>query len=326
LEKENSIMKEKLRIVFMGTPEFAVGILDALMQSKHEVIGVVTVADKPAGRGQQIQQSAVKQYALSNGLSILQPDKLREETFLTELASLNADLFVVVAFRMLPDVVWKMPAFGTINLHASLLPKYRGAAPINWAIMNGELETGVSTFFINENIDTGAIIAQKSISLSKDINAGELHDQLKSMGAALTVETADQICSGAVSTIEQDPSDTNVPFAPKIFKADCEIDWSQSAELNHNRIRGLSPYPAAWCKLWSTKKSTWITFKLFDSTLVNLTEAARNNGPFSIPEGIVFPSGNGFVLLKEIQAEGKKRMDYKSFLAGNDLNDLSFKH
>lgn len=317
-------MKDKLRIVFMGTPEFAVGILDALVQSKHEVVGVVTVADKPAGRGQQIQQSAVKQYALSNGLPILQPDKLREESFLTELASLNADLFIVVAFRMLPDVVWKMPAFGTINLHASLLPKYRGAAPINWAIMNGEAETGVSTFFINENIDTGAIIAQKSISLSKDMNAGELHDQLKAIGAELTVETADQICSGAVSTIEQDPSDMNVPFAPKIFKADCEIDWSQSAELNHNRIRGLSPYPAAWCKLWSTKKSNWITFKLFDSTLVNLNEAFRNDGPFSIPEGIVFPSGSGFVLLKEIQAEGKKRMDYKSFLAGNDLNELFF--
>lgn len=317
-------MKDKLRIVFMGTPEFAVGILDALVQSKHEVVGVVTVADKPAGRGQQIQQSAVKQYALSNGLPILQPDKLREESFLTELASLNADLFIVVAFRMLPDVVWKMPAFGTINLHASLLPKYRGAAPINWAIMNGEAETGVSTFFINENIDTGAIIAQKSISLSKDMNAGELHDQLKAIGAELTVETADQICSGAVSTIEQDPSDMNVPFAPKIFKADCEIDWSQSAELNHNRIRGLSPYPAAWCKLWSTKKSNWITFKLFDSTLVNLNEASRNDGPFSIPEGIVFPSGSGFVLLKEIQAEGKKRMDYKSFLAGNDLNELFF--
>jgi methionyl-tRNA formyltransferase len=317
-------MKDKLRIVFMGTPEFAVGILAALMQSKHEVVGVVTVADKPAGRGQQIQQSAVKQYALSNGLPVLQPDKLREESFLTTLTALEADLFVVVAFRMLPDVVWKIPALGTINLHASLLPKYRGAAPINWAIMNGELETGVSTFFINENIDTGAIIAQKSILLSKDINAGELHDQLKSMGAELTVETADQICSGAVSTIEQDPSDTNVPFAPKIFKADCEIDWNQAAELNHNRIRGLSPYPAAWCKLWSIKKSNWITFKLFDSTLVNLTEATRNNGPFSIPEGIVFPSGNGFVLLKEIQAEGKKRMDYKSFLAGNDLNDLFF--
>ncbi|MEN9987845.1 MAG: Methionyl-tRNA formyltransferase [Bacteroidota bacterium] len=317
-------MKDKLRIVFMGTPEFAVGILDALVQSKHEVVGVVTVADKPAGRGQQIQQSAVKQYALSNGLPILQPDKLREESFLTELASLNADLFIVVAFRMLPDVVWKMPAFGTINLHASLLPKYRGAAPINWAIMNGETETGVSTFFINENIDTGAIIAQKSISLSKDINAGELHDQLKLIGAELTVETADQICSGAVSTIEQDPSDINLPFAPKIFKADCEIDWSQSAELNHNRIRGLSPYPAAWCKLWSTKKSNWITFKLFDSTLVKLNEASRINGPFSIPEGIVFPSGGGFVLLKEIQAEGKKRMDYKSFLAGNDLNELLF--
>ena len=317
-------MKEKLRIVFMGTPEFAVGILDALVQSKHEVVGVVTVADKPAGRGQQIQQSAVKQFAVSHELPVLQPEKLRDETFLTDLASLNADLFVVVAFRMLPDVVWNMPAFGTINLHASLLPKYRGAAPINWAIMNGELETGVSTFFINENIDTGAIIAQKSISLTKDIHAGELHDQLKSMGAALTVETADQICSGHVSTIEQDPSDTNLPFAPKIFKADCEIDWNQSAELNHNRIRGLSPYPAAWCKLWSVKKSNWITFKLFGSSIVNIDQLKRKDGPFSTPDGIIFPCRTGFILLKEIQAEGKKRMDYKSFLAGNDLNDLLF--
>ncbi len=317
-------MKDKLRIVFMGTPEFAVGILDALVQSKHEVVGVVTVADKPAGRGQQIQQSAVKQFAVSHELLVLQPEKLREEAFLTDLASLNADLFVVVAFRMLPDVVWKMPAYGTINLHASLLPKYRGAAPINWAIMNGESETGVSTFFINENIDTGAIIAQKTIPLNNELSAGELHDQLKSIGAELTVETADQICSGAVSTIEQDASDTNLPFAPKIFKADCEIDWNQSAELNHNRIRGLSPYPAAWCKLWSTKKSNWITFKLFGSSIVDIEKVTRNNGPFSIPEGIVIPSGNGFVLLKEIQAEGKKRMDYKSFLAGNDLNDLSF--
>lgn len=317
-------MKDTLRIVFMGTPEFAVGILDALVQSKHEVVGVVTVADKPAGRGQQIQQSAVKQFAVSHELPVLQPEKLREEAFLIDLASLNADLFVVVAFRMLPDVVWKMPAYGTINLHASLLPKYRGAAPINWAIMNGESETGVSTFFINENIDTGAIIAQKTISLNNELSAGELHDQLKSIGAELTVETADQICAGHVSTIEQDPSDTNLPIAPKIFKADCEIDWNQSAELNHNRIRGLSPYPAAWCKLWSTKKSNWITFKLFGSYIVDIEQVTRNNGPFSIPEGIVIPSGNGFVLLKEIQAEGKKRMDYKSFLAGNDLNDLSF--
>lgn len=317
-------MKDKLRIVFMGTPEFAVGILDALVHSKHEVVGVVTVADKPAGRGQQIQQSAVKQYASSNNLVVLQPDKLRDNRFLEALEGLQADLFVVVAFRMLPDVVWKMPACGTINLHASLLPKYRGAAPINWAIMNGETETGVSTFFINEHIDTGAIIAQKSISLSSEISAGELHDQLKAIGATLTVETADQICAGAVSTIEQDPSDTNVPFAPKIFKADCEIDWNQAAEINHNRIRGLSPYPAAWCKLWSAKKSNWITFKLFGSSIAKMEQVKRTDGPFSLPEGIVFPSGNGFVLLKEIQAEGKKRMDYKSFLAGNDLNDLSF--
>jgi methionyl-tRNA formyltransferase len=318
-------MKDQLRIVFMGTPEFAVGILAALVQSKHEVVGVVTVADKPAGRGQQIQQSAVKQYAISQGLPVLQPDKLREESFLTELASLNADLFVVVAFRMLPDVVWKMPPKGTINLHASLLPKYRGAAPINWAIMNGEKETGVSTFFINENIDTGAIIAQRSMPLTDDINAGELHDQLKSIGAKLTVETADQIGLGSVATVLQDPSDQNIPFAPKIFKADCEIDWNQSAVLNHNRIRGLSPYPAAWCKLWSIKKSVWIMFKLFDSSIISLGDSARNDGPFSCPEGIVFPSGNGFVILKEIQAEGKKRMDYKSFLAGNDVNDLVFK-
>jgi methionyl-tRNA formyltransferase len=317
-------MKEKLRIVFMGTPEFAVGILDALVHSKHEVVGVVTVADKPAGRGQQIQQSAVKQYASSNNLIVLQPDKLRDLTFLEALEHLKADLFVVVAFRMLPDLVWKMPAFGTINLHASLLPKYRGAAPINWAIMNGESETGVSTFFINENIDTGAIIAQKSIPLTNEISAGELHDQLKSIGAILTVETADQICAGHVSTIEQDPSDTNLPFAPKIFKADCEIDWNESAELNHNRIRGLSPYPAAWCKLWSIKKSNWITFKLFGSSIVNIDQVKRNDGPFSTPEGIIFPCGTGFILLVEIQAEGKKRMDYKSFLAGNDLNDLFF--
>ncbi len=317
-------MKNSLRIVFMGTPEFAVGILDALVHSKHEVVGVVTVADKPAGRGQQIHQSAVKQYAISNEITVLQPDKLRDELFLNELATLEADLFVVVAFRMLPDVVWKMPPKGTINLHASLLPKYRGAAPINWAIMNGEKETGVSTFFINENIDTGAIIAQKSMPISNFITAGELHDELKSIGATLTVETADQIGVGSVATVLQDSSDENLPFAPKIFKADCEIDWSQTAELNHNRIRGLSPYPAAWCKLWSLKKSTWITFKLFDSSVVNIEQAIRNNGPFSISEGIVFPSGNGFVLLKEIQAEGKKRMDYKSFLAGNDVKDLVF--
>ena len=317
-------MKDHLRIVFMGTPEFAVGILDAICHSSHEVVGVVTVADKPAGRGQQIQQSAVKQYAVSHKLPVLQPERLRDADFLTELETLKADLFIVVAFRMLPDLVWKMPRMGTINLHASLLPKYRGAAPINWAIMNGEKETGVSTFFINENIDTGAIIAQKSISISDNLSAGELHDQLKAIGAELTVETANQICLGTVKTTLQDANDSTIPFAPKIFKADCEIDWQESAELNHNRIRGLSPYPAAWCKLWSLKKSNWIAFKLFDSMVTNVDQTKRTDGPFSTQDGIVFPSGDGFVLLREIQAEGKKRMDYKSFLAGNDLNDLCF--
>ena len=248
-------MKEKLRIVFMGTPEFAVGILDALMKSKHEVVGLVTVADKPAGRGQQVQQSAVKQYALHHDLPVLQPDKLRDEHFLSDLAAFQADLFVVVAFRMLPDLVWKMPEMGTINLHASLLPNYRGAAPINWAIMNGEKETGVSTFFINEQIDTGAIIAQRKTPIGMQMSAGELHDELKDIGAQLTVETVDQIAQGKVPTILQDPNNQNLPHAPKIFKADCEIDWKEEAQLNHNRIRGLSPYPAAWCKLWSKKKA-----------------------------------------------------------------------
>jgi methionyl-tRNA formyltransferase len=317
-------MKEKLRIVFMGTPEFAVGILDALMKSKHEVVGLVTVADKPAGRGQQVQQSAVKQYALHHDLPVLQPDKLRDEHFLSDLAAFQADLFVVVAFRMLPDLVWKMPEMGTINLHASLLPNYRGAAPINWAIMNGEKETGVSTFFINEQIDTGAIIAQRKTPIGMQMSAGELHDELKDIGAQLTVETVDQIAQGNVPTILQDPNDQNLPHAPKIFKADCEIDWKEEAQLNHNRIRGLSPYPAAWCKLWSKKKATWITFKLFGSDVITDVIAIRNDGPFSQPNGIVFPSGKGFVCIKEIQAEGKKRMDYKAFLAGNDLFDLAF--
>lgn len=317
-------MKDHLRIVFMGTPAFAVGILEALTHSKHEVVGVVTVADKPAGRGQQVQQSAVKQFALERNLPVLQPEKLRDEDFLQGLSAFEADLFIVVAFRMLPDVVWKMPPLGTINLHASLLPKYRGAAPINWAIINGETETGVSTFFINEKIDAGAIIAQKTTPISAEQTAGELHDELMRLGATLTVETAHQICSGSVQTMVQDLADMSVPFAPKIFKADCEIDWNKDALTNHNCIRGLSPYPAAWCKLWSRKKEKWISFKLFESSVLILKDPLRYDGPFAISEGIIFPSGNGCVLIKEIQAEGKKRMDFTAFLAGNDLLDLYF--
>jgi methionyl-tRNA formyltransferase len=315
-------MKDQLRIVFMGTPAFAVGILDALMHSKHKVVGVVTVADKPAGRGQQVQQSAVKQYALEHDLSVLQPEKLREKDFLQHLSAFQADLFIVVAFRMLPDVVWKMPPLGTINLHASLLPKYRGAAPINWAIMNGETETGVSTFFINEKIDAGAIIAQHTTPISAGQTAGGLHDELMQIGAKLTVETANQICAGSVQPMVQDLADTSVPFAPKIFKADCEIDWNQDALTNHNRIRGLSPYPAAWCKLWSEKKEKWISFKLFESSVLKLNDPLRDDGPFAVSEGIVFPCVDGYILIKEIQAEGKKRMDFTAFIAGNELLDL----
>ena len=236
----------KLRIVFMGTPEFAVSILDAIVKSNHDVVGVVTVADKPAGRGQQLRESAVKIFAIDHDLPILQPEKLKDEQFLSDLKAFNADIFVVVAFRMLPEVVWAMPPKGTFNLHASLLPKYRGAAPINWAIMNGETETGVTTFFINQIIDTGSILAQEKISITENMTAGELHDQLMNVGAKLTVETLDKIESNSIQAIPQDEELAKIlPHAPKIFKADCEIQWNQDATIIHNKIRGLSPYPAA---------------------------------------------------------------------------------
>ncbi len=310
--------KNGLRIVFMGTPEFAVTILDEIVKSKHEVVGVVTVADKPAGRGQQLKESAVKVYAKSKKLPILQPEKLKDEDFLTELKALNADIFVVVAFRMLPEVVWAMPPKGTFNLHASLLPKYRGAAPINWAIMNGEKETGVTTFFINQIIDTGSILAQEKIAVTENMNAGELHDNLMHLGAKLTVETLDKIAKNEITAIPQDEEVAKqLPHAPKIFKADCEIDWNNKAKIIHDKIRGLSPYPAAWCSL--IKNGERITFKLFSSNLTkevpDSKELKKGN------EGILFPCDDYYINISELQPEGKRRMNYKEFLAGNDLSN-----
>ena len=313
---------KKLRLVFMGTPDFAVGILDSLLRSIHEITAVVTVADKAAGRGQKIKESAVKIYAQANNLRILQPEKLKDEHFLAQLKELQVDLFVVVAFRMLPEEVWKMPAFGTINLHASLLPNYRGAAPINWALINGDEETGVTTFFIDEAIDSGKIIAQEKVKISNNTNAGELHNELMSVGAQLTLKTVDIISQKQHTVIDQNKFERkDFKTAPKIFKEDCEISWQETVENVHNKIRGLSPYPAAWTKLKNTKKQEILMVKLFASKTI------ENNGISLIgnlqehSDGILFQCSNGFICITELQIEGKRRMTYKEFLVGNYLKD-----
>ena len=313
---------KKLRLVFMGTPDFAVGILDSLLRSIHEITAVVTVADKAAGRGQKIKESAVKIYAQANNLRILQPEKLKDEHFLAQLKELQADLFVVVAFRMLPKEVWKIPSFGTINLHASLLPNYRGAAPINWAIINGDEETGVTTFFIDEAIDSGKIIAQEKVKISLNTNAGALHDELMSLGAELTLKTVAAISQQTHTVIDQNKFERkDFKTAPKIFKEDCEISWQETVENVHNKIRGLSPYPAAWTKLKNTKKQEILMVKLFASKTI------ENNGISLIgnlqehSDGILFQCSNGFICITELQIEGKRRMTYKEFLVGNYLKD-----
>jgi methionyl-tRNA formyltransferase len=313
---------KKLRLVFMGTPDFAVGILDALHGSIHEITTVVTVADKAAGRGQKIKESAVKIYAQANNLTILQPEKLKDEYFLAQLKKLQADLFVVVAFRMLPKEVWKMPAFGTINLHASLLPNYRGAAPINWAIINGDEETGVTTFFIDEAIDSGKIIAQEKVKISSSTNAGELHDELMSVGAELTLKTVAAISQQTHTVIDQDKFDgKDFKMAAKIFKEDCEISWDETVQNVHNKIRGLSPYPAAWTKLKNTKKNEILLVKLFASKTIENNGISLTGNLQEHADGILFPCNNGFICITELQVEGKRRMTYKDFLAGNEIKD-----
>jgi methionyl-tRNA formyltransferase len=317
-------MSTPLRIVFMGTPSFAVRILAELQQSQHQVVGVVTVADKPAGRGQQLHQSAVKQYALANNLSLLQPEKLRNEDFIADLTNLKADLFVVVAFRMLPEVVWKLPRLGTFNLHASLLPAYRGAAPINWALINGDTYTGVSTFLINEDIDAGSILLQEQIEIGPNMTFGELHDELQELGAQLTLQTCKGLADSKIIPKIQKPIAGKRALAPKLFKENTRINWALNAEDLHNFVRGLDPYPAAWCALWSTQKETWLQFKIYRTSLTN-EKCLRQNGPQAHKEGLLFPCGNQTTLLvKEIQMEGKKRMDSKSFMAGNDLSIFQY--
>ncbi|MEG1998977.1 MAG: methionyl-tRNA formyltransferase [Bacteroidales bacterium] len=312
--------KKELRIVYMGTPEFAVESLKQLVDRGYNIVGVVTMPDKPAGRGQKIKFSAVKEYALTKGIKILQPQKLKDESFLSELRSLNASLQIVVAFRMLPEVVWNMPLLGTFNLHASLLPQYRGAAPINWAIINGDTESGATTFFLTHEIDTGKIIMQRRTTISNDDCAGSLHDRLMVMGADMVTDTVDAIITTDVKPIEQNElRKGELRTAPKIFKDNCKIDWKQNAGCVRNLIRGLSPYPGAWSDLTITNCDP-ITVKIYECNIVPSTEKAE---PGSIKSDgkhyIEVACGTDTVHLTSIQLPGKKRLTVEELLRGFSL-------
>ena len=304
----------------MGTPDFAVESLRALVEGGYNVVAVVTMPDKPAGRGHQLQYSAVKQYALSVGLPLLQPERLKDESFLQELRSYNADLQIVVAFRMLPEVVWNMPRLGTFNLHASLLPQYRGAAPINWAVMNGDSETGATTFMLQHEIDTGNIILQERISIADDENVGSVHDRLMTMGANLVTRTVDTIIDAenqgvALPTIPQN-NDIELRQAPKIFKDTCAIDFSRSALQVYNHIRGLSPYPAAWINQMPSAHPLAELLKGAKVYKAQVTQLSEQKGH------IIVPCADGYIDILELQLPGKKRMDASALLNGlkNSLN------
>ncbi|HRZ96211.1 MAG TPA: methionyl-tRNA formyltransferase [Paludibacter sp.] len=312
-----------MRIVFMGTPEFAVESLKILVENKYHVVGVITMPDKPAGRGHKLQFSAVKQYALEHELPVLQPEKLKDETFLTQLKELNADVQVVVAFRMLPEVVWNMPPLGTFNLHASLLPQYRGAAPINHAIMNGEKETGATTFFLTHEIDTGKIILQEKIQISDSDNAGTIHDKLMVTGAGMVRKTIDLLAAGKTDGVDQSQfisNETDLKSAPKIFKENCEIDCSKSVNEVHNFVRGLSPYPAAWISVLFPGQTEKTILKVYETTQ---EFTVHNEIPGTMQtDGKTFVKialKDGFIHLNSIQASGKKRMETAELLRGMRL-------
>ncbi|WP_436418430.1 methionyl-tRNA formyltransferase [Petrimonas sulfuriphila] len=310
--------KKELRIVFMGTPDFAVESLRALVGNGYNVVGVITAPDKPAGRGYKLQPPAVKEYALSAGLTVLQPENLKNEVFLDELRRLKADIQVVVAFRMLPEVVWSMPPRGTFNLHASLLPQYRGAAPINWAIINGEKETGVTTFFLKHEIDTGEIIFQEKVAIGENDDAGTLHDSLMTLGARLVVRTIDAVISGTVRSLPQSElteGNKELKPAPKIHKETCRINWDRPVEEIRNFVRGLSPYPAAWTELDVNGEK--MNFRIFAAR--TLPEAHRLRPGEVVTDNKVtlrVAAQDGFIEVLEIQLSGKKRMKTGDFLNG----------
>lgn len=301
-----------LRIVFMGTPEFAVASLDALVKAGCTMAGVITAPDKPAGRGMKLTESAVKKYAVEHGLPLLQPLKLKDQDFLSELKALRADIQVVVAFRMLPEVVWHMPPMGTINLHGSLLPSYRGAAPINWAVINGEKETGVTTFQLKHEIDTGDMLMQERMTIGENETAGEVHDRMKEIGAALLVKTIKGLAEGTLKPVSQaDVSALPLRHAPRIFTENCLINWHDTTDHIHNLIRGLSPYPGAFTHL--------------HGKILKIYKSEKEKRPPLSPPGITetdsrsylkFATADGYIHLKELQLEGKKRMHVADFLRG----------
>ena len=303
----------KLKVVFFGTPDFAKASLEAIHTSAHEVVGVVTVADKASGRGQKVHQSPVKTYAVEHDLPLFQPEKLRNEEFLSQIQSLNADIFVVVAFRMMPKVLFSMPRLGTFNLHASLLPDYRGAAPINYAVINGETKSGVTTFFINEKIDEGNILLQAETEISPEDNAGTLHDRLMEIGAKLVVKTLDGLAEGKLTEIPQNQKE-NPKTAYKIFKEDTKIDWEKEVEVIHNFIRGMSPYPAAFTILEVGGEQKIL--KIFKGKFQKI-EHSKENGEIEISKNeFKIYAKNGVYFPEELQLEGKKRMNLKDFLNG----------
>lgn len=306
----------------MGTPDFAVESLKILVENNYNIVGVITAPDKPAGRGQKLNESAVKKYAFENNLTVLQPSNLKAEDFIAELKALNANLQIVVAFRMLPEVVWDMPEIGTFNLHASLLPQYRGAAPINWAIINGEKETGVSTFFLQHKIDTGDIIAQEKVAIGENETAGELHDKLMLIGKDLVLKTVQDIENNNITTQPQNENQV-LKEAFKIFKPFCKIDWSKPIDEIHNHTRGLSPYPTAFTEFKNKETGDIISCKVF-KTIKEL--AAHNNESGTIVQSkseVKIAVNGGYIHLLEIQLAGKKRMDIKAVLNGFDFNNYS---
>ncbi|GIQ58416.1 methionyl-tRNA formyltransferase [Flavobacterium collinsii] len=311
---------EKLRIIFMGTPEFAVGILDTILKNNYDVVGVITAADKPAGRGQKIKYSAVKEYALANNLTLLQPTNLKDESFLAELKTLNANLQIVVAFRMLPKVVWEMPSLGTFNLHASLLPNYRGAAPINWAIINGETKTGVTTFFIDDKIDTGAMILNSEIAIEPEENAGQLHDRLMLLGSETVIETLKVIENGNVNTTIQEDT-AEIKTAYKLNKENCKIDWTKSGAEINNLIRGLSPYPASWCFLKDKEEEQSI--KIYEAKLLSETHSHEIGSLICSKKEIKVAVQDGYIQILSLQLPGKKRMQVAELLNGITFSDTA---
>lgn len=310
---------KSIRIVFMGTPGFAVGVLQKLVEEQYNVVAVITAPDKPAGRGQQFRQSEVKQYAVSKNLRVLQPEKLKSPEFLEELKACNADLQIVVAFRMLPEAVWQMPPMGTFNLHASLLPQYRGAAPINRAIMNGETKTGVTTFFLQQQIDTGNILFREEVRIGENENAGELHDKLMIVGAGLVTKTVDAIGDGTCKPVSQEqfvaPGEV-LHDAPKIFRDDCRIDWKKTGQQIHDHVRGLSPYPGAWTTLnFPGDTQPPVEIKVFRTVFVPGTSAEKDFKPGFQRVQVE----GGYIEIKEVQLPGKRRMPVEDLLRGNPL-------